>query len=328
MKINFSSQNNYVKNSQSPENVSDKSKVNSGMPDISGDNSAKVSSGNNSGIANSINNVQVKNLTKAQQALLIKELLDLPKEFEEFLSLITYDTIIAENLTDLMQKTANGSLLMQNIKELLSNNSKEVLNKLLKLLNLASGNEKNTEQLKEIISLLNKTVPSADAESREILTKAILLYLPYLPLLQPQNITFKVDDEKQEKQKSSSENVALIIYISTINLGRFKIIIIINKDNSLAVDLENECQDIDRLYQEQILNNTNQEMLNNKIACKINFYTMKSREEKEFSEKEMSICPISGVSPKIMMTAHLITKVIFELDENISLAENRKKMLS
>ena len=48
----------------------------------------------------------------------------------------------------------------------------------------------------------------------------------------------------------------------------------------------------------------------------------------ELQKKEVVYQPMPAISPKVMAAAHIITKVIFEIDEKISTLNQRKKMIT
>jgi hypothetical protein len=263
-------------------------------------------------------------MNSIQQAAFIRELLNIPKDLKDFLALLIYKEATTETLIKLLSEQNKG-VMLQDIKTLLDTNSKEAIGKLLKLFQANAGLSQNTEQLNKIVNLLNLVIPSPNASSQEILTKTLLLYLPWLPLFQQQNISLKFEEKQEEDSKQ--DKVVLIVYISTLNLGRFKVIIILNKNGQLNIDIECEERDNTELYLKQILDSLNQETKNHKIDCKTNIYKQKNRVEKEVEKRELSLFPMSDVSPKIILVAHSIAKVIFEIDEKITLVENRKEMI-
>ncbi|OGI18458.1 MAG: hypothetical protein A2287_05510 [Candidatus Melainabacteria bacterium RIFOXYA12_FULL_32_12] len=321
MKINLTNLSYFIKNIQNPESVTDKSRVESDTPNSQKANSQNIYNQSNSALPGSFH---INALNTAQQAVLIRELLNLPKEFKEFLSLMVYGEVSQENLLKLLQDKSKD-IQLKDIQNLLDTNSKEVISKLLKLLQPGSSGFKDTEQLNKLVNLLTQTISSQNNSPQEILNKTILLYLPWLPLVQQQDIDIKLEERKGSE--NDQENIALIMYISTINLGRFKITLILNADSSLNIDIESEEAEKNKIYLEKILSNVNQEMSKNKINGKTNVYTQKFKTEKDSDKRELSLCPVSNISPKIMMAAYSIAKIIFEIDENVSLIESRKQRI-
>jgi len=319
LKINLTNLNYFIKTVQNSESVTDKNRVESNASNSQNLNSQTTTAQSNAALSGSM---QISSLNAAQQAILIRELLNLPKEFKEFLSLLVYGEVNSENLLKLLQDK-NKDILLKDIQNLLDVNSKEVITKLIKMLQGGAAGFKDTEQINKLINLVTQLVSSQNTAPQDILTKTVLLYLPWLPLVQQQDIEIRFEERKGGENEQ--ENIALIMYITTINLGKFKVIIILNKDSSLNIDIESEESENNKVYLERIRNNVNQEMSESKISGKTNIYTQKIRSEKESDKRELSLYPVSNLSPQVMMIAYSIARIIFEIDENMSLIENRRQ---
>jgi len=290
--------------------------------------------------------VRFNAINRMEQAKLIKELLNLPKDIEELFSFLMYKNISAETLETLLKQ--NQKLNTALIKQTLEENSKESLNKLLKLFQQAPGGTQNTEQIKEILTLLSQVIPKKDASAQEILTNLTLLYLPWLPLSEKQDIEIRFE-KRESKEEEESEQTVLVIYITTINLGRFKISIILNKDCSVKIEIEcfetekADCElrlkgRLDRHetplrasnqaeYLEKILKGINEQTRKDKINAKTELFISQQKEPSEESKREVIISPAKDVSPVLVITAQKITKIILETDEKISLLERRQEMV-
>ena len=90
-------------------------------------------------------------------------MLDLPKEWNDLLLLLTDKT---KNPAQLL-KDSKQQILLKDIQILLESNSKNVVDKLLKLVQPTSGNIQSINQLKEIINLLNQIIPNAKTAPHE-----------------------------------------------------------------------------------------------------------------------------------------------------------------
>jgi len=270
--------------------------------------------------------VRFNAINRMEQAKLIKELLNLPKDIEEFFSFLMYKNISPETLETLLKQ--NQKLNTALIKQTLEENSKESLNKLLKLFQQAPGGTQNTEQIKEILTLLSQVIPKKDASAQEILTNLTLLYLPWLPLSEKQDIEIRFE-KRESKEEEESEQTVLVIYITTINLGRFKISIILNKDCSVKIEIENRESQTEnkKEYLERILKGINEQTRKDKINAKTELFISQQKEPSEESKREVIISPAKDVSPVLVITAQKITKIILETDEKISLLERRQEMV-
>jgi hypothetical protein len=273
----------------------------------------------------STNNVRFNSLTRIEQSYLIRELLNLPKEIRELLALLTTNNnegiVNADTLSNVKQL-----ILFSEIQKILNTNSKEILNKLIKLIQPTPGNIQNIDQLKEIISIVQSMIPTANMPNNEVLKNIILLYLPWIPLVQPQDISIEL--EKRESPEEQDEDTIMIIYLSTENIGRLKGIIALNKDNNLNIQIQSiNYDDNIKEYLELIHKKVDEEIKLNKLSAKSEINSYKSRELNKSERREIAIQTCSGISPKIMMATYIITRVVFEVDENISLLKNRERMV-
>ncbi|MEM0951543.1 MAG: hypothetical protein AAGI66_05290 [Cyanobacteria bacterium P01_H01_bin.74] len=178
-------------------------------------------------------------LDTADQLLLLRNLLKLPKDFMKLLALLSQDPATAP--TDLLNTLLNSGqpLPAQRIQEILKAQLSDAQNKLLTLFQTnstdPSGLTSNTqaEQLKHFMESLTKlstqiNSPKAMQEQVPLLETVIALYAPLHP---PQafrlELAHSADMDKNGKESPSTETVpVLTVYIDTLMLGRFKFLII------------------------------------------------------------------------------------------------------
>ena len=248
-----------------------------------------------------------------------------------------YKKISPETLETLLK--TNKKLNTDLIKQILEKNSKESLNKLLKLFQQAPGGTQNTEQIKEILTLLSQIVPKQEASTQEILTNLTLLYLPWLPLSKKQDLEIRFEKRKNQEEDDESEQIALVIYITTINLGRFRISIILNIDYSIKIEIENFCEEEQKNenkkeeYLEKILKEIKEQTRKDKINANTELLIREAKADEKSSileekKREVIISPAKEVSPIVVITAQKIAKIILEMDEKNSLLKKRADMLS
>ncbi|MDD3013079.1 MAG: hypothetical protein PHC34_05190 [Candidatus Gastranaerophilales bacterium] len=320
MEINFR---NINLNNASIKNVTNKSDSN--LESFNSKDHPAIANGNIPTPKHSTINVQFNSLTRIEQSVLIRELLNLPKEIKELLELLTNNNGNNKTLTKLINDI-NQLVMFSDIQKVLNTNAKDLINKLLKLIQPTPGNIQNIDQLKEIIGIIQTMIPSANMPNNEILKNIILLYLPWLPLIQPQEISIEYEKKKNSEEKD--EDISLIIYITTENIGRLKGFISLNSDNKLNIQIESLNYDESiKEYLEIIHKRVEEEINSNKIPAKTEIISYKSKELKKSERREIALQPVSGISPKILMAAYLVTRVVFELDENISLNKKREKMI-
>lgn len=265
-------------------------------------------------------NIQFNALSRVEQAILLKDLMNLPKEITSLLALLAFDNTDNKLVQELF-KDATKLILISDIQKLLDTNSKELLNKLIKLIQPTSGNIQNIDQLKELINAMQKLMPALNTQNNEVLKSVILMYLPWLPLVQPQDI--HIEYEQKPASEEQSEDVSLVIYATTENIGRLKCVVISN-NNDLNIQIESlNYDESHKDYLSELIKKINLEVKSVKIKANAELLAYKSKELNRSERREVSIHHGQSVSPKVLMAAHIITRIIFEVDENISLKKKR-----
>ena len=267
-------------------------------------------------------------INRMELSKFIKDLIKLPGEIEELLSFLTYNKISNETLQNLLKQ--NQKINTDIIKQLLEESSKESLNKLLKLFQQAPGGTQNTAQIKNILNLLSQLIPKKELSPQELLTNLTLLYLPWLPLAEKQDLRIQFEKHKNQEEEDESEQTALVIYITTINLGKFMISILLEQNSSIKIEIENSDEkknEKNKEYLEKILKEINEQTKQDKINAKTELIVISgAKEPSEENKREVIISPAKDVSPILIITAQKIAKIILETDEKISLLERREEM--
>ena len=130
---------------------------------------------------------------KAQRAFLLRELLNLPKDFKSLLALLEFKGF-DPNLTEKLFNDPQIKILISDIKNLLEQNPKDAVNKLIKLLQPNTRGLHGNDNIEEIISLIKQFIPSQNSKPQDVLKDVILLYLPGLPLNDPQKLKIELQD--------------------------------------------------------------------------------------------------------------------------------------
>lgn len=339
MKIDyFKIINTFVKNTASS-GVETKNAHESFKPPAESKTLANLSNQNT--VLNQANDVKFSSINKIAQSKLIRELLNVPDDIQELLSLIAYKKTSPDDLKKLLAQE-NTKINTDLIKLMLEQNSAESMNKLIKLFQQAPGGTQNTEQMKDIMALLNQILPKKDASPQQTLTNLILLYLPWLPLSEKQDIEIRFE-KRENNDSKTSEQSALVIYISTINLGRFRISIVLKKDYSLKIEIENFGEeDNKKEYLESILKEIKKQTRKDKIIAEIELFIIPEKKklcastdtEQPISgvslpnppKREVIISPSKEIQPVVIIAAQKIARIIIETDEKISLLETRKEL--
>lgn len=324
MKINFTNISNIISKLQTSQKTHENKGSESSNANISKSNKQEQALSTNT-YTNS--NIQIAKLSSEQKTLLLKELLNLPSDLKDFLELFSKSGKSRDISLALLQK-ANVEIDLADIKQLLDTNSKEIINKLIKLIQQPSSNYQGISQIKDILSALNQVLPQGKTQNYDTLKSIILLYLPWLPLTPPQDIKFCA--ENKEKAESEETDELIMILISTINLGKLRITLFLDAASKLKLDLElQERKELGDDFEKKLL-----EKITNDISglgmlpeAETNFRHSKNLTENTDKQRAVSFQKVSKISPPLMMAAYTIIKLVFEVDENFSLKHKRKEIL-
>lgn len=280
------------------------------------------------------NEMKAQMLNRTEQSLLMKELLNIPKDLKQLLALFANKNTSSQAFSRLLQSTS-FKINTEIIQQLLETNSREVINRLIRLIQQAPGNTQNYDQLKPLLALLAQVTPARDSSPQEVLAHLLLLYLPWLPLMEEQRIMVRF--EKKKSGGSDEDQVAMVIYISTINLGRFKVSILIDKDKKLDIHIEHISETDEKESDEEIkarkeildniLKSFDAEVKEEKIKANAYVSEVKQKNFTESEERNVTISKVNSISPAILLAAQKIARIILEIDEKICLQEKRKRNL-
>ena len=212
-------------NSQATNNANKTQNVQSA--EIAGQNAVKTS------IQNPVLNVQNQGSTpffmfeqsnlmnQFEKLMLLKELLALPKDLQEFLNTeMTKES--AKLLNSLNKEGVLKNITPKELSALLMEKSPEALKKLSNMV-LEYGKIQDTatqKDLRELIGFLS-SINTQNQDSNQIIKNFLLFYLPYLPLNAEKganNLDFELEFLENKEENSQSATVT----VQTINYGTVK----------------------------------------------------------------------------------------------------------
>lgn len=275
--------------------------------------------------ANMLNAMDVKELN-----MLVRELLSMPREIQQLLALLAFGEGNAAQLANLF-KDAKTQLLISQLQQLLGKNSKEVINKLIQLTQNNALFFEGSNQLRDIMGLIQKVATISQHSPADALTTAMIMYLPWLPLVEQQKLELTFGFQEDEENGEKIESEVLVLFIRTENIGTFKVTIILNNDKTLEINIESDS--INPKVIQRIINRTNEQLEETGVSPTIASSTRKSRETrkpKEFKEeasKSLSLHPSGRISVITMNAGFTVAKVIFATDEKVGLLKNREEKI-
>jgi hypothetical protein len=265
--------------------------------------------------------VKMQGLSSYQLNLLLRDLMSLPKEWSEFLMLVGNNNDSAKLTLELLL-LQNPKIDPNNIAMLLSQNSSKILDKLIKLTTLTATATQGIEQFRDIINIGNVMFANVSADKSEILRNTLQLYLPWLPLNNPD---LKLLEElKKEFNAKAGKAGETLFFITTKNIGQFKISII-PQEKTHSIDIANIVVKKDEELETRLKKQIKDEC--SKAAVKINLtYNSSLTENEQEQEKQLYIINTDNSLISLILM-QLVSKAIFEIDEKIALTNNRKNKI-
>ncbi len=244
-----------------------------------------------------------------QRANYIKELLNLPKDFETLINSIQGNTGDDINtLKDLVKLLQNGKINLSALNSLIGENQKAAVQKLMMtIMTVSKMGSENVRQLKELMNLLQT---STVQDSSQLVKNIIMLYLPWLPLSvrSDMNLGFEIGIyEKNGENGENGKEEKIKILIQTANYGNVTVELELNNNNDVDIFMSAS----ESFPEKEVLLRLKKE---NHIKTNVTLETNKDPLEIFKKERELQIISSDFVSPKLLQIAHSVIKIIIELD--------------
>ena len=262
-------------------------------------------------------------LNQQQMTNMIKELLNLPKNFEQLL------TQLVVNPNETNQKIAilllASSMNMSQLSALLKNSSKTAMTNLYQMLaqfNL-TGMSLKDEQIGQLTKLIS-FIAASSANDVQTLKTTMLMYLPWLPLTDPN--AFKLEIAQSGSSASEASDDFITVLISTENYGNLQADIIkTDKDGIVIYIISSET-----FPQEDFVNLMNEE--SKKYNININFSLNKkesfNKDKNENPQTQVCMNTSSVVNPFLLLISNALIKNVHTIDSKENLREQRKEKIN
>ncbi len=290
------------------------------------DNEAQIFSNIQNRFPNTVNQLlntsnELASLNQAQIADMIKNLLDMPENFEQLIRQLTPAGSEANSKSLLF--LLNSGLNLSDLPLLLKNSSKQALSNLYKM--IAQYNQLGValkeNQLNEITKLISFVSSSSNSDVQSLRT-IMLMYLPWLPLTEQTAFRLEIKDKSSS---SSNSGGSINILIMTKNYGNLQALIYKTEKDEIRIDvISSETFPFKRLS--SLMNEKNRL---SGININIDFDIKKSfnKQKNEQIKIEMRINMNTGVNPFLMLISNDFIKNVCLIDEKSSLAEQRKERM-
>lgn len=261
-------------------------------------------------------------LNKDQTAQMLKELLNMPKDLEGLLSRIAVNNN-ASNLKTAMF-LLNSTLDIMKLSAMLQDTSRNASTNLYKM--LAELNQVGMSLKDEQVSMLTKmisTVSSSSNSDAQSLKTMMLLYLPWLPLTDPD--AFKWEISKKGGGAGGANTDSVTILISTERFGNLQAVITKTDQDSIKTEVvSSKTFPRDELVS---LMKEESKKYNVHISCSTSVKSEFDKEKAKTSKTKVFINSAPGVNPFLILMSGALVRHVHALDEKERLKEERKEML-
>ncbi len=264
---------------------------------------------------------ELASLSQSQTTNMVKELYNLPKNFDNLLTQLTQTSSTSKQQSALMLLASSSNL--SSISALLQNNSKTAMTNLYTMTAQYNqlGVTMKEEQMNQITKLISFISSSSTSDVQSLKT-IMLMYLPWLPLTDPN--VFKLEILNKSSDDSISDNDSVTLLILTENYGNLKADVIKTEEDGIKI----EAAMSETFPQKEFISLMKEEGI--KYSININFeISVKSvfnkKQEKPRTEIYMNTSP--GVNPFLLLISNTLIKNVHIIDSKENLREARKEKL-
>lgn len=272
-------------------------------------------------LSQTINELSI--LNQQQMTNMIKELLNFPKNFEQLL------TQLVVNPNETNQKIAilllASSMNMGQLSALLKNSSKTAMTNLYQMLaqfNL-TGMSLKDEQIGQLTKLIS-FIAASSANDVQTLKTTMLMYLPWLPLTDPN--AFKLEIAHGGASISEDSDDFITVLISTKNYGNLQADIMKTDKDGIVIYLISS----ETFPQEDFVILMKEE--SKKYSININFSLVKketfNKDKNEKSQTQICMNTSSVVNPFLLLISNALIKNVHTIDSKENLREQRKEKIN
>lgn len=276
-------------------------------------------------------------LAPDQLALLLRNLLKMPKGIVQFLALLSEQDPAAGQALLQQLMSEEVKIPLKSLQNALEGRLDQAQQKLLKLIQgnpatMASGGE-----LGELMKGLSELAAKTGKTPAEALHSTITLYLPFYPLHPPQAFSLRFEPPNSgEGEEGSEPEPQLVVYIETLSMGQFRASIATGPQSQWEAVIEHDTHATEHL--EAIQDNMKEAAPLEKPtlffiqkAGQITDTTTHNRTNQTEStaapaptrQQSVGLHPTGGVSVLAIHAAYLLIRVILELDNQNTLHQGR-----
>lgn len=254
---------------------------------------------------------ELASLNEQQTINMVKDLLKFPKQFEQLVTQLTTDAKLSNQQTALLLLASNMN--MSQLSQVLQNSSKEAMSNLYKM--LASYNQLGVSMKDEQLSHLTKLISFVSAASTsdvQSLKTAMLMYLPWLPLTDPEAFKLEIGTNGVDNEQSVGLD-SVGVLLSTKNYGNLQSQILKTEEDGIKIEVISSetfplAEFTELMKQESKRYSIN---INFDLARKPEF----NKDKVEKSQTEVFLNTSPGVNPFLLVISNALIKNVHEIDE-------------
>ncbi|MBQ9246147.1 hypothetical protein IJ182_07770 [bacterium] len=269
---------------------------------------------------------ELAELDQQQTVKMLKELLNMPKNFDKLMEQLTTpnSTLMPEQ-----QKAVKTALMMlassmnlSQLSSLLQNSSKTAMTNLYQMLAQYNqlGISIKDEQLGQISKLISFISASSTSDVQS-LKSTMLMYLPWLPLTDPNVLKLEIGNSGSDGGESDSDSITVMI--ATENYGNLSAYILKTDEDGIKIQITSSQtfpqKDFIVLMKEE----------SKKYGININFETSTkeafNKEKNEHSQTQVYMNTSPGVNPFLLLISNALIKNVHLVDSKENLRELRKE---
>ena len=267
-----------------------------------------------SGTLSSANQLLISTVEIEQRANYIKDLLNLPRDFEAFIKMIQGQNMNMQAMKDLSKLLNNGKINLGELTVLLGDNSKEAIQKLMMtIMTVSKMGSNDVSQLKELMAMFSAS--GGQVDNSNTLKNLLMLYLPWLPLSIRNELNLDFDIDIFDKIQGADENnensgEVIRIMVQTANFGNILATLELNSKNEVDVFIQAN----ENFPEKEILKMFKKENKQSNITSNVTVEKNKSANNQTSKDKNVQITSSNYVSPKLILAAHSLIKIIIDVD--------------
>lgn len=261
-------------------------------------------------------------LNQQQSTNMLKDLLQFPKNFEQLLTQLQTNPEMVNQKTALILLASTMDL--SKLSNLLKTNSKEAMSNLYQMLAQYSkvGIDLKDEQLGQLTKLIS-FVAASSASDVQSLKATMLMYLPWLPLTDPNSFKLEIANNGADNVKDSDDYISILI--ATEHYGNLQADVYKTSEDGIKIQLISSetfpQKDFILLMKEESKKyniNINLDMAQKEVF---------NKKKNEKSQVQVSLNTSPGVNPFLLLISNSVIKNVHEIDERENLREQRKEKI-